>query len=118
MPPVFMSTIDWGDLVRLRSDRPAQVLEMLTAGDAAGFERALAAGFDVNAVSDVGGSARTSAHHASAAGDVVVLRQLVDRGADLSAVDPTYGATPLGWAEFFDQSEAAAYLRGIAPGDA
>ena len=34
-------------------------------------------------------------------------------GADLTVVDPEYGATPLGWAEFFDQPEVAEYLRSL-----
>lgn len=88
---------------------------MMTAGDGDGFKRALEAGFDVNARSDVGGSMRTPAHHAAAAGDVAALRLLVEGGADLDALDPTYDATPLGWAEFFDKPEAAEYLKSLQP---
>ena len=108
-----MDEVDWNDVDALRSNRPALVLELMTAGDAAGFRRALEAGFDVNAASGLGGSTRTPAHHAAAAGDVAALRLLVEHGADLTAVDPEYGATPLGWAEFFDQPAAADYLRGV-----
>jgi len=104
---------DWSDVDALKAERPALVLELMTVGDGAGFRRAVASGFDVNAVSDVGGSPRTPAHHAAAAGDVGALRLLVEHGADLAALDPTYNATPLGWAEFFEQPDAAAYLRTV-----
>lgn len=106
--------IDWGDLDALRRQRPALVLELMTAGDGPGFVRAVEAGFDVNLASDVGGSTRTPLHHAAAAGDVAALRLLVEHGADLDAVDPGFDATPLGWAEFFEQEAAAEYLRSVA----
>ncbi|MEN3272740.1 MAG: hypothetical protein V7636_1501 [Actinomycetota bacterium] len=108
-----MDDIDWGDLEALKAARPALVLEAMTAGDVAMFKRAIDEGFDVNAASDVDGSMRTPAHHAAAAGDIAALELLVKHGADLDALDPTYSATPLGWAEFFDQPEAAAYLRSL-----
>src|SRR4051812_47804419 len=108
-----MEDVDWSDLERLKSERPALVLELMTTGDAAGFRRALDAGFDVNVASDIGGSMRTPAHHAAAADDVACLRLLVAHGADLGAVDQTYNATPLGWAEFFEKPKAAAYLREL-----
>jgi hypothetical protein len=52
-------------------------------------------------------------HLAAAKNDVGVVQRLVEAGGDLAAVDATYGATPLGWAEFFDCPDAAAYLRTI-----
>ena len=108
-----MAAVDWTDLDALRTERPALVLELMTEGDGPSFVRAVEAGFDVNVASDVGGSTRTPAHHAAAAGDVVALELLVAHGADLTARDPQYDATPLGWAEFFEQPDAAAYLRGL-----
>jgi hypothetical protein len=105
--------VDWSDIEALKAARPALVLELLTARDGAGFRRAVEAGFDVNVASDVGGSMRTPLHHAAAAGDVPTLRLLVEHGADLDAVDPSFKATPLGWAEFFEQTEAADYLRSL-----
>ena len=106
---------DWDDIDALKEERPALVLELLTAGDEAGFARALEEGFDVNVAADVGGSMRTPLHHAAAAGDVTALRVLVEHGADLTAVDPEFDATPLGWAEFFDKPDAAEYLRSVDP---
>lgn len=108
-----MEEVDWGDVASLKASRPALVLELLTAGDGAGFRRAVEAGFDVNAGSDVGGSWRTPAHHAAAADDVPTLRLLVENGADLTVKDPQFDATPLGWAVFFEQPNTAEYLRGL-----
>lgn len=65
-------------------------------------------GFDVDARTSGG---VTAAHIAARSNDVAALELLVSLGADLSVTDPAYGATPLGWAEFFGQSAAAAYLR-------
>lgn len=106
-----MESTDWSDLEALKQERPALVLELLTVGDADGFLRAIEAGFDVNAMSDMAGSTRSAAHHAAAGGDVAALRILVERGADLDAIDPGFNATPLGWAEFFEKDDAAEYLR-------
>ena len=106
-------SLDWSDPDALKSERPALVLERMTAGDAAGFRRAIEAGFDVNVASDIGGSFRTPAHHAAAADDVAALRLLVEHGADLSARDPQFNATPLGWAKFFEKGDATTYLRSL-----
>lgn len=106
--------IDWTDIDALKREHPALILELMTAGDGAGFLRAVDAGFDVNAASDAGGSTRTPLHHAAAANDLDALRVLVEHGGDLAAVDPGFHATPLGWAEFFEKDEAAEYLRSVA----
>lgn len=111
-----MEEIDWSDPARLKAERPALVLELMSQGDVGGFVQAVRAGFDVSVASDVGGAMRTPAHHAAAAGDVEALRLLVEHGANLSARDPEFDATPLGWAEFFDKPEAADYLRSVQTG--
>jgi hypothetical protein len=67
-------------------------------------------GYDVNRS---GADGVTAAHRAAGAGQVDVLRLLVDNGVDLAATDVQFGATPLGWAEFFGQRDAAVYLRGV-----
>lgn len=108
-----MTDLVWDDVESLKAQRPALVLELMTEGDAAGFRRAIEAGFDVNVASDVGGSHRTPAHHAAAADDLNALRLLVQAGADLTVIDPGFNATPLGWAKFFEKENAAAYLRSV-----
>ncbi len=73
--------------------------------------RALAgAGFDIGRPGP-GGAAPV--HLAAGTGALDALRALVERGADLAATDPQFQATPLGWAEYFGQQEAAAYLAGL-----
>ena len=42
-----------------------------------------------------------------------VVRLLVERGTRLDMKDLVYGATPLGWAEYGDKKEIAAYLRSV-----
>ena len=108
-----MGDIDWTDIGSLEADRPALILELMTAGDADGFSRALEAGLDASAGAEIGGSWRTPAHHAAAADDVAALELLVAHGADLTVRDPQFNATPLGWATFFEKKRSAAYLRGL-----
>ena len=108
-----MTDLDWSDVAALKAERPALVLELMTAGDGAAFRKAVEAGFDVNAASAVGGTHRTPAHHAAASDDVEALRLLVGAGADLTVTDPQFKATPLGWATFFEKANAAEYLRSL-----
>jgi hypothetical protein len=61
-----------------------------------------------------GREGRTPLHHAAAANNVEAVRLLVELGADLDAVDPTYRSTPLGWAEYFGRTEAAEALRSAS----
>ncbi len=53
---------------------------------------------------------RTPAHVAAGAGELDILRKLVDRGADLAARDPDFGSTPLTWARFIGQQDVVAWL--------
>lgn len=59
---------------------------------------------------EVAGSGRTPAHVAAGAGELDLLRTLVDHGADLSARDPDFGATPLAWARFMQREHVVAWL--------
>ncbi|MEV5961344.1 DinB family protein [Kribbella sp. NPDC051952] len=67
-------------------------------------------GFDVNERTANG---FTAAHLAAGNGAVDTLRYLVEHGADLSAKDPRFDADVLGWAKWFKQAEAAAYLESL-----
>ncbi|TWS18241.1 ankyrin repeat domain-containing protein [Tsukamurella asaccharolytica] len=53
----------------------------------------------------------TPLHHAAWAGDLDLIRTLLDAGADRTVVDERYGATPRGWAEHAYQPEAERLLR-------
>jgi ankyrin repeat protein len=49
-------------------------------------------------------------HQAIAAGHLIVVRLLIERGARLDIKDTIYQSTPLGWARHCDQPDIAAYL--------
>lgn len=55
----------------------------------------------------------TPLHWAAGRKSVQMVELLVERGADLSAIDPEYRATPLGWAEHFEQREIAELLKSL-----
>ena len=50
-------------------------------------------------------------HQAIAAGHLNVVKLLIDRGARLDIKDTIYHGTPLGWAEYCEKPEIAAFLR-------
>jgi ankyrin repeat protein len=58
----------------------------------------------------------TPLHQAAWDGDLVVIRRLLDAGADPSLTDGRFGSTPLEWAEHAYQTEAAELLRAHTPG--
>ena len=52
-------------------------------------------------------------HQAAAGGSIEVVTYLLDQGADIDGRDPMFLATPAAWAEYFGQSEVAAYLASV-----
>ncbi len=56
-------------------------------------------------------SGRTALHLAAGAGEVEVVRALLDHGADPTATDPQFHATPLQWAEFLRQPAVVELLQ-------
>jgi hypothetical protein len=63
-------------------------------------------GFDVNAAAGT-----TALHYAAGAGELDIVRLLVERGADRSVRDSQFNLPPAGWARYFGQREVAGYLR-------
>ena len=57
------------------------------------------------------GEGATPLHHAAWAGDLDLIRALLDAGADRTVVDLQYGTTPREWAEHAYQPEAERLLR-------
>jgi hypothetical protein len=53
---------------------------------------------------------RTALHLAAGAGELEVVKTLLDHGADPSATDPEFQATPLQWAEFLHHRPVVDYL--------
>lgn len=69
-------------------------------------------GVDVNAYNPPGlHSNATALHQAVSSGSLAAVRVLVEAGADLGTKDRIFQGTPLGWAEYLQQPEIAAYLR-------
>jgi hypothetical protein len=53
---------------------------------------------------------RTPLHLAAGAGELAVVKTLLDHGADPTITDPEFHATPLQWAEFLGHPNVAEYL--------
>ena len=60
-----------------------------------------------------GTSGRTPLHLAAGAGELAVVKELLAHGADPSATDPQFHATPLQWAQFLRHRPVADYLAGV-----
>ncbi|MFC0625125.1 DinB family protein [Kribbella deserti] len=105
------TTAETGVIDRVREQRPALIAEAAAAKRWQAVPALVELGFDLNARDHLG---RTAAHLAAGTGQVDVLRLLVEHGADLTIEDPEFHATPLGWAQWFKQPEATAYLTETA----
>lgn len=101
---------DPGAVERARREHPALVLRAAERRNADAVRMLAGLGFDVNA-----GTGRTALHHAAGAGDLDLVRLLVELGGDLTALDAEWSSTPLGWAEWFHQRAVAEYLRPLTP---
>lgn len=95
------------DLDRVRAERPGLVAEAAAAKRWDAIPHLLALDFDLDARSALG---RTAAQLAAGSGELETLKLLVENGADLTLDDPIFHATPAGWAQYFGQPDAAAYL--------
>ncbi|WP_129667503.1 DinB family protein [Phytoactinopolyspora endophytica] len=94
------------DVARAERIRPDLVAEVAGLRHWAVVRMLVEAGFDVN------GGSSSALHSAAAEGAVEEARFLVDHGADLHAKDGRFGLTPTGWADYFQRTEAAEFLRG------
>jgi peptide-methionine (S)-S-oxide reductase len=119
----------WDDAERLSAGCSPEVRQfsvVLAAlnGKAAGVEWILARGASPNEPSADLYAHGTPLHHAVCSGSLDTVKVLVNGGADLHRCDSAWNATPLGWAEHYEQnsalgqrgrySEIASYLRDAA----
>jgi hypothetical protein len=94
-----------GVLDRVRAERPGLVAVAADLRRPAAVELLVARGFDVNHLDRT-----TALHNAAWLGDLPIVELLVALGADPSITDPTYDATPAGWAEHGGRADVAAWL--------
>ncbi|MGQ0840596.1 ankyrin repeat domain-containing protein [Actinokineospora sp.] len=95
------------DLVaRAIAREPTAVVYAAEVGSLDAVRLLAGAGFDVNAA-----SRETALHQAAFTGNLPLARLLLDLGADPSIADCSHNSTPLGWAEYNEQHEVAAFLR-------
>ena len=97
-----------------RAARPALVLQAVIAERFDVVPTLVGVGFDVDAFGrcdiPIEEPREGALHRAAEVGDVALTRMLLDLGADPNARDVRFGATPLGWARYFDQADVAAVL--------
>ena len=93
----------------MRTRRPDAVLKATEVRRPEAIRLLAELGFDVNVSARI-----TPLHQAAYDGDVAVVRALLDVGADPELRDPSFNATPLGWAEHARRVEAIALLGGDA----
>jgi hypothetical protein len=98
------------DLYRARREPPEEPATVGDAARAGRWDLVEALTLDGQAVT---GPAPTALHFAAANGDTEMVRLLLDHGADPTVTDPTWAATPLGWAEFFGRTEVCDHLRPL-----
>jgi ankyrin repeat protein len=94
----------------LRDRHPDLVTRMAEARKWSTVRLLIDLGFSVNGVTAAGA---TALHYAAAAGELSIVRLLVERGADYTAREPQFKAQPAGWAQYFKKPETQKYLESL-----
>jgi ankyrin repeat protein len=106
-------------LAATKQRRPSLVVDAVAADRPAAVELLLDLGFDVNQLGrgdqPANGAWDTPLHVAAGAGRIELARLLLTRGADPTIRDGRFDATPLGWAENFEQPDMVELLRPLTP---
>ena len=95
------------DIDRLRTERPHLMAEMAAAGRWQAVDLLIDLGFDVD-----NAPAPSALHHAAGLGRAALVRKLVEHGADTTAVDERFNATPLQWAQTMSQRLGGPHASG------
>ena len=102
-----------------RKARPGLIVWAASRGNGPAVDLLLDLGFDVNARGradvPVEQEWETALHAAVAVGDRRLVERLLAAGADPTIRDARFGATPLGWAGYFDHPELVELLRPVTP---
>ncbi len=97
-----------------RSAHPGLVVRAVAAGRIDAVRLLVGLGFSVDALAradlPIDQPWETGLHHAAGNGDVAMVRELLDLGADARVVDARFGATPLDWARHHDRTATADLL--------
>jgi hypothetical protein len=103
-----------GVLAVVRGENPSLILRAAVIDRVDAIEALVAAGFDVDALGRADIVAEqpweTALHDAAGNGRLEIVRVLLRNGADREVRDRRFGATPLEWAQFFDQTAAVTLL--------
>ncbi len=92
-----------------RQRRPGAVAQAVDLRRPDAVRLLVGAGFDVH-----GSGGPTPLHEAAYAGDLDLVRLLVELGADPARPDPEHRSTPLDWADHAGASAVADYLRDVS----
>ncbi|MET9018578.1 ankyrin repeat domain-containing protein [Actinopolymorpha sp. NPDC004070] len=112
-----LTAVNPGLPAHVREQFPDAGVLVARTGSVEAMRLVLEQGFDVN--TGVRGGVlgpplrRTALHEAAHAGNLPLVRFLVEQGADHGLRDASFDATPLGWAEHGGNEETAAYLRRL-----
>jgi hypothetical protein len=95
-------------LEQLQQAHPELVATAAANGRWDAVQLAAELGFDVSARRD-----RTALHDAAGTGNLEMVRFLVERGADTTAIDDHFHAAPIAWAQYFDHRPVIAFLEAL-----
>ena len=96
---------------------PDQLVRAAQRNSVEGAALLIDLGFDVNATNRLERYHESAPlHEAAVHGNLEMIELLLAHGADPSLRDPSYQATPAGWAEHFGQEEAQRYLAARSTG--
>jgi hypothetical protein len=95
-------------LPRALADHPRLVITAAELGRSGSIELLAASGFDVDHL-----DRSTAMHEAAYRGDIEVVRQLIELGADPSIEDGEFHSTPRGWAEHNGQRAVLDYFDSL-----